>query len=135
MGSAYLGVGTKIFVNKGGELIIGSNFEITWNSAIICQKKIEIGKNCLISWDVQIMDGDAHEVLSLDSNMRLNPDRKIKIGDNVWIGCKTLIMKGSRIPDNSIIAAGSVIKNVYKEKNTAISSSAGDSIIRNVKWK
>jgi galactoside O-acetyltransferase len=34
---------------------------------------------------------------------------KITIGDNVWIGAKSIILKGVNVGDNSIIAAGSIV--------------------------
>lgn len=34
----------------------------------------------------------------------------IEIGSNVWIGANSVILKGSRIGDNAVIAAGSIVK-------------------------
>lgn len=37
----------------------------------------------------------------------------VRIGNNVWIGVRVIILKGINIGDNSIIGAGSVVtKNV-----------------------
>ena len=35
--------------------------------------------------------------------------REIIIGENVWIGLNSIILKGATIGDNSIVAAGSVV--------------------------
>lgn len=37
----------------------------------------------------------------------------VVIGKNVWIGANTIILRGTKIGDNSVVAAGSVIKGVY----------------------
>ena len=34
---------------------------------------------------------------------------RIKIGDNVWIGANSVILKGVTIGNNAIIAAGSIV--------------------------
>ena len=42
---------------------------------------------------------------------------KIEIEDNVWIGAKSIILRGSKIKHNSVIAAMSVVKFEVKENN------------------
>jgi acetyltransferase-like isoleucine patch superfamily enzyme len=37
--------------------------------------------------------------------------KRVTIGNNVWIGWGSIILKGVNIGDNSIIAAGSVVLN------------------------
>ena len=34
----------------------------------------------------------------------------IEIGNNVWIGANTIILRGTKIGDNAVIAAGSIVK-------------------------
>ena len=120
-------------MNVGGVLKIGDKFEITSNSSILCQKEIVIGNHCLISWGVQIMDTDAHNILSTN-NMLINADSKVLIGDRVWIGCFSLIFKGTRIPNECVVAAGSILRKRYKEQNTIIATKLDDVIIPNIKW-
>jgi len=134
-GFVNLGVGTKIYVGKGAELSLGNNFEITANSAIICEKKIEFGDDCLISWDVQIMDTDAHSVISSDTGVQKNMSRPIRIGNHVWVGLGVLILKGAEVPNNCVIAARSVIRSIYTEENAIIKSVFANKIIHNINWK
>ena len=35
--------------------------------------------------------------------------KPITIGDDVWIGCNSIILKGVKIGNGSIVAAGSVV--------------------------
>ena len=39
----------------------------------------------------------------------------IIIGNNVWIGSNTIILRGSKIGNNCVIGAGSVIKGTYED--------------------
>ncbi|HAT4119829.1 hypothetical protein ACV3VZ_01710 [Clostridium perfringens] len=112
-----LGHGTKISIGKNGVLKMGNNIIITAETAIICHKNIEIGNGCLISWDNLIMDTDFHKIYSLeDVKKRTNNDLPINIGNDVWIGCRCTILKGSNIRNMSVISSNSRIsRNICKE--------------------
>lgn len=69
---------------------------------------MKFGSDCLLSWDILIMDTDFHPIKN-DSGEILNPAAEIIFGNNIWIGCRSLILKGSYIPDGCIIAANSLI--------------------------
>lgn len=92
---------------------IGDKTSISNDVCIRALNKIEIGKKCLIGDRVTIYDSDFHEIDP--HNRRRSPGKilPVKIGDNVWIGSQSMIMKGVTVGENSIIAAGSVVtKNV-----------------------
>lgn len=49
--------------------------------------------------------------------------KEVNIGENVWIGANVVILRGTNIGNNSVIAAGSIIngnipanKIVYQER-------------------
>ena len=77
---------------------------------------IEIGDNCLISFLVTFLthDGSINTCLQYIKNKQnLSTLRRIKIGNNCFIGCHSIILPGVTIGNNSIIGAGSVVtKNV-----------------------
>lgn len=83
---------------------------------IYAREGIRIGDKTLIGANTKILDNDFHPVdpnvrqKTPGSNMRSAP---IQIGDNVFIGCNCLILKGVTIGDNTTIGAGSVVtKNI-----------------------
>lgn len=115
-GPANLGTGTKI--TCCGLLILGEDMSVNANSSIVCFKSIEIGKLTLISWDCLIMDTDFHKIIDLSDNSVINIDEKIVIGNNVWVGCRSTILKGSSIPSNCVIAAGSTVTKKLGPQNT-----------------
>jgi acetyltransferase-like isoleucine patch superfamily enzyme len=70
-----------------------------------------IGNNCLFGPGVVIVDNDAHNT-SIDPVRRRQGktnESPVIIGNNVWVGMHSIIMKGVHIGDNSIIAAGSIV--------------------------
>lgn len=100
--------GIRIEIGEKGHLKIGNGTYINRNSLIVCEKEIVIGQDCKIAWDVIIMDSDLHPINS-------NPviSKPVHIGDEVWIGCRAIILKGVTIGRGAVIAAGSVVtKNI-----------------------
>lgn len=131
-GKAGIGKGSRISVS--GELVLGDGFEVTGGCTIICKHRIDIGSGCLFSWDTLIMDTDFHSVFDEDGNI-LNPDRPITIGDRVWIGCRTTVLKGSAIPDDSVIAAGSTITRVLPAPHCIYGGTQGGTLFKeNIHW-
>ena len=100
-------------INKNAKLIIGKNVGMS-SVAIVCSKKIVFGDNVRVGGNTVFYDTDFH---SLKYNDRISiPENKdhikvkpIYIGNNVFIGGHSLILKGSTIGQNSIIGAGSVV--------------------------
>lgn len=100
--SIYQGV--SIYMEStSSRLSIGNNTFINRRSEIVCMSDIHIGNNCAISWDVKIMDTDYHYI-----NDKSNT-KAVYIGDNVWIGMSSLILKGVHIGDGAVIGAGAVV--------------------------
>ena len=79
---------------------------------IYARECIKIGKDCRIGANTKIFDNDFHPVeptLRLEAsnkNMKVKP---VLIGDNVFIGCNSIILKGTTIGDNTTIGVGSVV--------------------------
>jgi acetyltransferase-like isoleucine patch superfamily enzyme len=96
--------GAFVVVNKDAKLEIGSGYT-NYEVEITCFKSITIGNNTAISKGVIIRDSDNHII----NNNKALMTQPIKIGDNVWIGLGSIILKGVTIGDGCIIAAGSVV--------------------------
>lgn len=105
-GTAVIGHGSKIVCD--GNMVIGNNFAITAESSIWCSNSIHIGNNCLISWETLLLDTDAH-IIHYDNAYAGTNSSPIIIKDNVWIGCRSTILKGTIIPDNCVVAACSLL--------------------------
>jgi carbonic anhydrase/acetyltransferase-like protein (isoleucine patch superfamily) len=132
-GRADIGHGSKLSVSKTGTLIFGENFCITAQSSIIATTEIRFGNNCLVSWDVLIMDTDFHPIKDKIGTV-LNASQPILIGDKVWIGCRNLILKGSVIPNNAIIGAGSILSKQLDTENAIYAGNPIKKIKEDVYW-
>jgi acetyltransferase-like isoleucine patch superfamily enzyme len=132
-GKTHIGHGSKISVWKDGELILGKNFTVNAESTIVASKKVEFGDNCLLSWDILIMDTDYHPILDFNG-VRCNPSLPIHIGNKVWIGCRCLILKGAQIPDQSVIAANSMVNKKLEGENNVFGGTPVRILKKEVTW-
>jgi acetyltransferase-like isoleucine patch superfamily enzyme len=98
------------------------------------QKGISIGERCAIASGVHIIDCNGHRLDSLDRNKDRDKPESIVIGNNVWIGINSIILKGTSIGDNSVVSAGSIVKGHFPA-NSLISGNPAKivDIIRSVK--
>jgi acetyltransferase-like isoleucine patch superfamily enzyme len=96
--------GVRLEVGHNAILNIGNGTYLNRNTVIVAQKSIEIGENCKIAWDVVIMDSDLHPISEEDME-----DKPVTIEDDVWIGCRCIILKGVHIGRGAVIAAGAVV--------------------------
>lgn len=130
-GKTKIGVGAKIMVS--GKLTLGNNFDITGDAMIICAKEIEIGDNTMIAWQSILMDTDQHAIYNVNNTI-INQDKKITIGNNVWIGAKSFILKGATISDGCIVGANSTISKEFTQENAIIAGNPARILKENIQW-
>lgn len=94
-------------------LRIGSNTSINYGTNISITKEVIIGDNCMISGWCLIMDSDDHPISPLKRLKKLSVEKEevspVIIGNNVWIGAYSAVLKGVTIGNNSIIGTHSVV--------------------------
>lgn len=83
------------------------------SGVVICSADtVKIGKQCLFGADVLVADTDFHPLAP--TNRRFEKLDKVfaapvVIGDNVFIGTRSMILKGVTIGADSVIGAGSLV--------------------------
>lgn len=136
-GVVGFGSGSKINIGKDATLTIGDNFGISGCSEITCNKSITFGNDCLLSWDVLIMDTDLHKIKVLGKYGVVNKSKPIIIGNHVWIGCRCVLLKGVIIGDNNVIAANSTITKGYVNSNCVLTGNGSTTKVlkENIDWE
>jgi galactoside O-acetyltransferase len=108
------------FDSPSGVVAIGSRTYLG-ASHLVCHSRIEIGDDVIISWGVTIVDHNSHslqwrhrkdDVLQWAAGEKTWDGVKVapvKIGDRVWIGFGATILKGVKVGDGAIVAAGAMV--------------------------
>jgi len=121
--------GGDIICFKNSKLEIGSGF-FNSNVKIRCTESIKIGEDVAISHNVTIMDSDAHELI----NEEYEKTKPVNIGNHVWISSGAMILKGVKIGDGAIIAAGAIV--THDVPSNCIAAGVPAKIIKqNINWK
>ena len=95
----------------GSRLVIGNNVGIS-GSTICATKSVTIGDNVLIGSGCLITDSDAHPLNWQDRRENRNENTlcaPVVIGNDVFVGARSIILKGVTIGDRAVIGAGSVV--------------------------
>jgi len=96
--------------NRRAELILGDESSITKNHHIDCTNRIHIGRFVTVAgYNSQLL---TH---SIDVYENRQDSNTIIIGDYCFIGTRSILLGGSRLPDYSILAAGAVLNKSYSD--------------------
>lgn len=98
---------TTIRIDDESTLDIGDHVFMNDNCNINCANKISIGSYTKIAPNVSINDHD-HNYKGVEGGNLIKGE--VIIGKNVWIGSNSVILRGTVIEDNAVVAAGSVVK-------------------------
>jgi acetyltransferase-like isoleucine patch superfamily enzyme len=99
-----------VIISGVGEVHIGDGSTIGHNSVLVSRKRIQIGDNCMLAGFCYILDVDHEfadpETTIADQGLRIKP---VTIGNDVWVGAGSIILRGVTIGDGAVVAANSVI--------------------------
>jgi maltose O-acetyltransferase len=96
----------------GSNIHVGENFFANFDCVFLDVCDIRIGDNCQVAPGVHIYTA-THPLNPYERNSGKEYGKPVRIGDNVWIGGKSVINPGVVIGNNVVVASGSVVtKNV-----------------------
>lgn len=110
----------------GAVIKIGDNVGIS-GATIYARKSIEIGDYTCVGGNAKILDNDFHPIEIEERNKLLHdphggdselvPAREIKIGKNCFIGCNSIILKGTVLGDGCVVGAGAVVSGKFEDNS------------------
>lgn len=125
--------GCKLRVRNGAEMKIGKNTALNHGCIFTARERIIIGENVQFGPNVLIYDHD-HDYRKTNGLKNLDyKTNSVEIGDNTWIGANVIILKGVKIGENCVIAAGTVLSshnmNKYYRNNSLIYQKRDNKVI------
>ena len=133
-GRARLGNGFKLSVYDTGTITLGPEFVLNAESQLVCRESITFGRGCLISWDVLVLDTDFHPLVT-DGAAAGAAQAPIVFGDRVWIGARSSVLKGVRLEDDVIVAAGAVVTRPEPRSSVILGGNPATVVREGVEWR
>jgi acetyltransferase-like isoleucine patch superfamily enzyme len=124
-----------ITIGEGCTFIYWDKFKGIYTTIRIADpnSQIHIGKDCLVSANVDIWCTDTHTITDLQGNIT-NFGKNVEVGDHVWIGKDVKIRKNTTIPSNSVLGWGSVVGGKFDEPNVIIAGNPAKIVKRGINW-
>lgn len=95
----FHGLNNRIYITgNGNRVTIGRRTTFDQDVLIVaCEgTSVDLGEDCMFAAHVTLRTSDQHPIYDCEDN-RINPASDIVIGSHVWLGAKTLVMKGVQI--------------------------------------
>ncbi|MDR6989382.1 acetyltransferase-like isoleucine patch superfamily enzyme [Paenarthrobacter nitroguajacolicus] len=83
------------------------------------RKHVIVGRDAMFSSRVAFRTADPHLIYSVENRQRINPSESIWVGDHVWLGEDTLLLKGARVGSGSVLAARALVTKSVPSNATA----------------
>ncbi len=124
-------------LNESAKFTVDENSSVSGRFHLINEKNtsVSIGKECMFSGEIQFWPTDGHTVKEVASGRCINKAKNgIVIGNHVWIGYRSMILKNVRLPDHCIVGAGSVVSRSFDEENIVIAGNPAVKVKSGVDW-
>ncbi len=132
-GGARVAIGARnhlgaLFVHAcpGAQVDLGDDIGINGLVRLLLHEpgRIAIGSGSLIAAEVDISVSDMHPVFDVATGARINAAGDVTIGARVWIGARSLVLKGTDIGHDTVIGAASVVTGAIPSHCTAAGNPA-----------
>jgi acetyltransferase-like isoleucine patch superfamily enzyme len=58
----------------------------------------------------------------------------VSIGNHVWMGNKTIVLKGALVPDNTIVATGAIVTKAHEGGNVILAGNPARVVKEDIDW-
>jgi len=90
-----------------GRIVVGDCCLMSPGSRLSASDEVTLGNGVMLANGAYVTDSDWHTIY--DRMSRDETPRPVHIGDNVWLGDHSTVLKGVTIGENSVVAARAVV--------------------------
>ena len=135
-GKIRLAQGCSLRCDKDGTIEFGKNVSFNQNFFCASNSTVKFGDDVLGGWNISVRDCEGHPVYDIISGEKKVNIKPVTIGNHVWIGTESKILKGTYIDDGSIVGLGSVLtKNYSGKRNIVVAGNPAAIVKENVSWE
>jgi acetyltransferase-like isoleucine patch superfamily enzyme len=99
-------------MEPGAKITVGNSF-FNNGCSLCAREEIVIGDDCIFGENVKVYDNNhVFKYEGIPVSQQGFRAEKLTIGNNCWIGTGCILIKGARIGDNCVIAAGQIVNGV-----------------------
>ena len=117
---------SKVFIDENFSIGEGI-FIADYNS------KINIGKDCMFSYQTVMQTGDEHIIYDKNIN-KFTGTNDIIIGNHVWVGFRSKILKKSVVPDGCIVGLDSTVTKEFDVPNSVLAGIPAKIVKSDIRW-
>ena len=95
---------------------------------------LHIGKNVVLSYDIEIYTTDTHPVFDMHGKCINNRKSCVEIGDHCWLCASCVLLKGAQIPNNCILGHSTVCASKLTEANCIYAGNPAQIVKHDINW-
>lgn len=133
-GVRFYMTGNKNYIKIGAGTIVNASIKQPTYFNVCDGTRLIIEKGCLFSNLIEIHTTDYHKILSND--LQANCPEDVLVKEHTWVGLRTIILKGSVLPANSVIGACSLVNKRFDgTSNVIIAGNPAKIVKQNILWE
>ena len=94
---------------------------------------VSIGDSCIISSEVVLWASDTHSIFDADGNL-CNRGQYIRVGNDVWLGYRSVVLKNVSIAPGCIVGACAVVTRSVDCLGSVVAGNPARVVASDVKW-
>ncbi len=129
-------IGSHVKINNS-KIIIGKDFSCRSAEMLLYSHNasLRIGQDCMLAIYIHFRIGELPHLLFDTEGNYIDKPKGIVIGDHVWIGDSSYILKNATIGSGSVVGIASVVTKAFSEENVVIAGNPARICKRNIHWE
>ncbi|RBP62945.1 transferase family hexapeptide repeat protein [Brevibacterium sanguinis] len=134
--NARHGFAMNIRIGQDSTVKIGADVTTTTTCIVSAVEgaTVEFGDDVMIASDNEFRADDGHPIFEVDTGLRVNPVKDIRIGSHVWFGAQAAALGGAVVGDGSVIGFRSVVTRRIPNNCIAVGTPA-KVVRRHIAWE